>query len=198
MRFPDRVRLPLAFDPDRLRADLARVEAGTTWVSHFVRQNYDGDWSAIALRCMAGETHPIRMIYSDPVRIDYVATPFLEACPYFQSVLAAFECPLTSVRLMKLAPGSVIKEHTDLDLCAEDGKARIHVPIASNPAVEFKVNGVPVPMAPGEAWYLRLSDPHTVANRGDTDRVHLVIDARMNDWLAEQMSLALATEGASA
>jgi hypothetical protein len=53
-------------------------------------------------------------------------------------------------------------------------------------------------MAPGEGWYLRLSDPHTVANRGDTDRVHLVIDARMNDWLAEQMSLALATEGASA
>ena len=71
MRFPDRVRLPLAFDPDRLRADLARVEAGTTWVSHFVRQNYDGDWSAIALsvarrsvlarRVAAGDRTPVPM-----------------------------------------------------------------------------------------------------------------------------------------
>jgi len=198
MRFPDRVRLPFAFDPDRLRADLARVETDTGWVEHFVRQNYDGDWSAIALRCLAGETHPIRMIYSDPIRTDYVATPFLEACPYFQDVLAAFECPLTSVRLMKLAPGSVIKEHTDLDLAAEDGKARIHIPITSNPDVEFKVSGVPVPMGLGQVWYLRLSDPHTVANRGETDRVHLVIDARMNDWLAGQMRQALATAPASA
>ncbi len=198
MRFPDRVRLPFAFDPDRLRADLARVEADTTWIAHFVRQNYDGDWSAIALRGLAGETHPIRLIYSDPIRTDYVATPFLEACPYFQEVLAAFECPLTSVRLMKLAPGSVIKEHTDLDLCAEDGKARIHIPISSNRDVEFKVNGLPVPMALGETWYLRLSDPHTVANRGQTDRVHLVIDARMNDWLAGQMRQALATEDVNA
>ena len=198
MRFPDRLRLPFAFDPDRLRADLARVETDTTWTSHFVRQNYDGDWSAVALRGLAGETHPIRMIYSDPIRTDYVDTPLLEACPYFQEVLAAFQCPLTSVRLMKLTPGSVIKEHSDHDLAAEDGKARIHIPVTSNPDVEFKVNRVAVPLALGETWYLRLSDPHTVANRGQTDRVHLVIDARMNDWLTEQMTLALAADGVDA
>jgi hypothetical protein len=99
---------------------------------------------------------------------------------------------------MKLAPGSVIKEHTDLDLAAEDGKARIHIPITSNPDVVFKVNGMPVPMGLGETWYLRLSDPHTVTNRGASDRVHLVIDACMNDWLTDQMRLALATEAANA
>ena len=197
MFWPDRLRLPLHFDPEALQRDLTALST-VDWISHFVRQNYDGDWSAIPLRGLAGETHPIRMIYSDPIRTDYVDTPFLQACPYFQTVLAAFDCPLTSVRLMKLTPGSVIKEHSDHDLAAEDGKARIHVPITSNRDVEFKVNGAPVPLALGEAWYLRLSDPHTVANRGETDRVHLVIDARMNDWLAGQMTLALATEGANA
>jgi hypothetical protein len=39
-------------------------------------------------------------------------------------------------------------------------------------------------MAPGSAWYLRLSDPHSVSNNGAADRVHLVIDALANDWLA--------------
>jgi hypothetical protein len=43
-------------------------------------------------------------------------------------------------------------------------------------------------MALGEAWYLRLSDPHAVTNDGETDRVHLVIDCATNDWLIEQIA----------
>jgi hypothetical protein len=43
-------------------------------------------------------------------------------------------------------------------------------------------------MAPGSAWYLRLSDPHRVANRGTSDRVHLVVDLAVNDWLTELLS----------
>jgi hypothetical protein len=42
-------------------------------------------------------------------------------------------------------------------------------------------------MAPGSVWYLRLSDPHQVANRGETDRVHLVLDATVNPWLARML-----------
>jgi hypothetical protein len=38
-------------------------------------------------------------------------------------------------------------------------------------------------MRPGECWYLRLSEPHRVDNDGHDERVHLVFDARVNDWL---------------
>ena len=38
-------------------------------------------------------------------------------------------------------------------------------------------------MREGECWYLRLSEPHRVINDGDTDRVHLVIDAIVDDWM---------------
>jgi quercetin dioxygenase-like cupin family protein len=198
MRFPDRLRLPLAFDPDRLRADLARLEDSAPWIAHFITQNYDGDWSVIPLRGSAGETHPIRLIHSDPGAAAFADTAFLAPCAYFREVLAAFACELTSVRLMKLAPGSTIKEHTDPDLAAERGMARIHVPITTNPAVEFTVNGLPVALAPGEVWYLRLSDPHAVVNRGASDRVHLVLDAKVDAWLLDQMSQALAPERPSA
>ncbi|MCW3847202.1 aspartyl/asparaginyl beta-hydroxylase domain-containing protein [Sphingomonas sp. LB-2] len=176
------MRLPLAFDPARLAGDLAALD-GTDWVAHFVKANYEGDWSALPLRAPAGATHPIQMIYSPPGATDFVDTPFLERTPYFAQVIAAFHCPVTSVRLMRLTPGSVIKEHRDNDLAAEDGVARIHVPVVTNDGVAFELNRVPVTMLPGEAWYLRLADPHSVANRGDADRVHLVIDVVVDDWM---------------
>lgn len=182
MAFPDRLQLPLSFDPARLARDLDALSA-TPWTAHYVQQNYEGDWSVIPLRCAAGETHPIRMIYSDPTATAFVDTPFLRPCPYFRTVIAAFACEVRAVRLMRLGPGSVIREHTDLDLDIEAGAARIHVPVVTNPDVDFRLNGSRVEMAAGEAWYLRLSDPHAVANRGTTDRVHLVLDLVVDDWL---------------
>lgn len=193
MTFPDRVLLPFAFDPDRLAADLDRI-CRSEWIDHFVKQNYEGVWDVLPLRAGAGATHPVMMIYSDPMATDFVDGPLLAETPYFREVLAAFKCPVRTVRLMRLWPGSRIKEHSDHDLAAELGSARLHVPIITNPQVEFLLNRSPVAMAPGSAWYLRLSDPHAVHNRGETDRVHLVIDLQTNDWLAgmlrEGMALA--------
>jgi hypothetical protein len=187
--YPDRLRLPLAFDPAALAADLARVEADE-WTEHFVRQNYEGAWSVLPLRSTAGATHPVMMIYSDPAATAFEDTPFLARLPAMAAAIAAFACPLRSVRLMRLAAGSQIKEHCDPDLDAAMGFARIHVPVRTNPGVAFRLNGTHVPMAPGEAWYLRLSDRHSVVNRGSEDRVHLVIDAGMNPWLAGQLDAA--------
>jgi len=182
MTYPDRLQLPLNFDPVRLRRDL-KILSATPWTTHFVRQNYEGDWSVIPLRCVAGETHPVRMIYSDPTATEFVDTAILEPCSYFREVIDAFACEVRSVRLMRLTPGSIIKEHTDLDLGVESGTARIHIPVATNPDVEFLLNRRRVDMHEGEVWYLRLGDPHAVTNRGTADRVHLVLDLIANDWL---------------
>ena len=187
--FADRLRLPIALDAAGLRADLDRI-VGATWVEHFVRQNYEGDWSVLPLRFTAGATHPIMQAYSDPSATAYEDAPLLDRTPHFRKALAQFKCPLGPVRLMRLTPGSVIKEHRDHDLAVEWGAARIHIPIATNDDVEFLVNRTQVVMEPGSVWYLRLSDPHSVANRGTTDRVHLVIDCIANDWLKEQLAAA--------
>ncbi|KQY30289.1 aspartyl beta-hydroxylase [Caulobacter sp. Root487D2Y] len=191
MVFPDRLQLPPSFDPALLRRDLDALSA-TPWTAHYVQQNYEGDWSVIPLRCAAGETHPIRMIYADPTATTFVDTPMLAACPYFRAVIAAFACEVRGVRLMRLTPGSIIKTHTDLDLDIESGAARVHVPVVTNPDVEFLLNGSRVEMKAGQAWYLRLSDPHAVANRGPDDRVHLVLDLQVNDWLTGFFDNALA------
>lgn len=193
VRFPDRLRLPLDFEPARLAADMANFSKGQ-WIEHFVKQNYDGDWSVIPLRGPAGASHPVQMIYSDPSRTDFTDTPMLAGSPYFQRVLTAFACPLQAVRLMRLTPGSVIKEHHDNDLAFEQGMVRIHIPVVTNVDVDFRLNGVRVGMPAGSSWYLRLSDPHSVANRGAADRVHLVIDAVVNDWVTELFERAAASQ----
>ena len=187
--FPDRLALALSFDPALLVQDLRRLEEHS-WIDHFVKQNYTGQWDVLPLRGPASASHPVQMIYSDPGCREFADTAFLEHAPYLRQVLAAFRCPLRSVRLMRLTPGSEIKEHCDHDLSAELGQVRMHVPITTNPGVEFFLNGTHVPMTPGSCWYLRLADRHAVKNRGPTDRVHLVIDALMDDWLRGELERA--------
>ena len=134
------------------------------------------------------------MIYPDPTATVFEDTPMLRECPYFRAVLDAFRCPLRAVRLMRLTPGSVIKEHTDLNLDAEEGSARLHIPVTTNPDVEFYLNRQRVVLEAGSVWYLRLSDPHSVYNKGASARVHLVIDALVDDWLASLLETAAAQQ----
>ena len=100
-------------------------------------------------------------------------------------MLAAFHCPLTSVRLLRLAARSNIREHKDYNLGFEDGEMRIHVPVLTNLDVAFFLAGERVIMQEGEAWYLDLNLAHRVENQSDTDRIHLVIDCFVNDWVRE-------------
>jgi hypothetical protein len=176
----DRVKLPLTFDTQLLQQDLGRLRS-SDWIDHFVKQNYEGDWTVIPLRGPATATHPVMMIYSDPACTEFADTPFLETAQYFPKVFQSLRCPLQAARLMKLSAGSRIKEHTDLDLAAEEGIARLHIPIQTNDDVHFRLNGTRVVLKEGECWYLRLSDPHSVENLGKTDRIHLVIDAKVNE-----------------
>lgn len=183
----DRAKLPLHFDPQALKDDFAELK-DAEWIDHFVEQNYEGSWTVIPLRGPRGAEHPVMMIYPDPSCTEFENTPFLDACPYFQKVLSTFQCPVSAARLMRLTPGSNIKVHTDYDLSLEEGTARLHVPITTNEDVEFWLNDRRVKMNEGECWYLRLSDPHSVVNRSKEDRVHLVIDVTVNDWLTDLLS----------
>jgi len=179
----DRIKLPFAFDSERLLGDLAQF-AESEWIDHFVKHNYEGVWQAIPLRAKAGASHPIQQIYSDPTCNTFCDTDYLLRAPYMKELLEQFQCELLSVRLMKLTAGSRINEHIDPDLDIGSGYARLHIPITTNSQMEFLLNGEPVVMNPGECWYLRLSDPHSLNNDGDTDRVHIVIDAIANHWLS--------------
>jgi hypothetical protein len=187
--FPDHLRLPLDFDPARLANDLdAAAKSG--WIRHFVHQTYEGEWDVIPLRAPLGARRPAQMVLVSPYATVFEDTPVLADCPYFRGVFQQFSCDLRAARLMRLAPGSVIKEHTDQFVDIEDGAIRIHIPIVTNDGVDFRLRGRRLIMPPGSAWYIGVGNPHSVANRGASDRVHLVIDAVLNPWLVALLELA--------
>ena len=197
MDLPDRIKLPLSFDPAALALDLSRIVRDTGWTGHHVTSNYDGEWSGIPLRAPAGETHPIRQLACLPEASKFVDTPYLAMAPYIRQAVDAFRCDLANVRLLRLTPGSRIKPHRDLDLDPGLGLARLHIPILTNASVEFLLEGRAVVMAPGECWSLQLCREHSAYNGGTTDRVHLVLDARVDAWLMDLRLLHSAAPNAA-
>ena len=173
------VRLPSRFDPAGLQADLQGIAAGE-WITHFNTQYFEGSWTGVSLRAAPDADGTL---FHDPTAWEYRETPLLAACPHFAAVLAALPCPFRSVRLLRLAAGSNIREHRDQDLGWEAGEVRLHVPAVTNPGVEFHLDGRRVVMREGECWYLDLSRPHRVQNLGAADRIHLVIDCVLTDPL---------------
>ena len=189
---PSSARLPWRVDAEALRAD-AEGLAPEEWIPHFNTAYYEGDWSGVPLRSVGGEA---RRLYPNPTASgEFRDTPVLVRCPGVQAFVATLRCPLLAVRFLRLGPGSRIREHRDLNLGFEDGEVRLHVPVTTDPAVEFLLDREPVRMEPGEVWYLDLNLRHSVVNAGTEPRVHLVVDCVVDDWLGAVLAEATAENG---
>jgi hypothetical protein len=174
------LKFPFHFDPASLKRDLAAARP-EDWAPHYNASDYGGQWRGAALRSATGASADLTA--GQRTAAQFRDTPLLARCPYFREALAALECPLKAVRLLSLAPGSFIREHTDHALDFEDGEIRIHIPVETNPDVEFYVSGERLLLEEGGCYYVNVNLPHRVNNRGQRDRVHLVIDAEVNDWV---------------
>ena len=75
----------------------------------------------------------------------------------------------------KLAPEGKIDPHVDQGESFATSH-RIHVPLQTNPGVQFKINGRSFHLEEGIAYEVSNLDPHAVANRGLRDRLHFIFD----------------------
>lgn len=133
---------------------------------------------------MAGERNTSIIDYSNPDWAKWEPTLLLKKCPYIQEILDSFACRITNVRLLRLEAGGIVQEHTDPQLNMDlDNQIRLHIPICVSDQVDFILNGEKIPLKAGELWYMRLSDPHSVHNNGQTERIQLSIDVVVNDWI---------------
>ena len=182
MKFISHLQMPFQFDPGCLQADLANLTFAD-WTPHDNHLIYRGEWSSLALRNGSGDCTDPRAdhIQGNPS----VPTPLLQHCPYIQVLLDQFQCPLGSVRFLKVAAGAEIDEHADYGLCYELGEARFHIPVQTNENLAFRLNGERLVMREGDCWYVNVNLGHSVANRGATDRIHLVVDAGVNNWMRD-------------
>lgn len=170
-------KIPLV-PPNSVAAELAHYPS--TWRSHFNTSHYQGAWTVLPLRTPAGKDSIVPDLMGEQA---YADTAHMHHFPSVGALVRSLECPVQSVRFLNLKAGANIKPHRDHELAFEKGEARLHFPIVSNPDVEFYVEGKCVDMHPGTCWYINANLVHHVHNRGTTDRIHLVIDCQVNDWL---------------
>jgi hypothetical protein len=155
------------------------------WVAHVNHRDYQGDWQVLPLRSLEihHKAHPILQGFAHDGGGDWRELPVLEAAPCLQALLKSIPTHLKSARLMRLGPGAQIKPHRDVDIAWESGEARLHLPLRTDPRVMFRVGGKQVPMGLGELWYMDASEEHSVINASPEERIHLVVDCEVNEWL---------------
>lgn len=183
----DRVLLPFKFNSTKMLKEFEDLK-----LQHLTKYEY---YDTIPLRAPAHTVDkslpfpPPADDYADGSWTDWLDTTELKESPYLTSIVNTFKkhTKVTLVRLLRLAPGAVVKEHNDPTLALEIEKSvvRLTVPILVNDDVTFYLNNTPVGMQPGECWYLKLNDPHKITNYGKTERVNLTIDMIPNNWLRD-------------
>ena len=102
-------------------------------------------------------------------------TPHLAKLPYVRQVLASFGAVWSRSRLLRLDPGAVVPEHSDINY-HWFYRVRVHIPIVTRPEVLFHCGGETVHMRGGEAWLFDNWRLHCVENPTPDARIHLVAD----------------------
>lgn len=160
----DRVKLPLSYDVDRMRAE------------------YDN----MGL-------HPFIYYSSIMLKLPHERTPDdpPTSYPYIMSMIEALNehTHVSLGRILRLEPGAEVREHCDpmLGLEIPDSVVRLTIPISGGEGVTFYLNNKPVPMMPGECWYMKLSDQHRITHHGPVERVNLTLDVKPNDWVRDMI-----------
>ena len=104
------------------------------------------------------------------------------ATPIMEEVVAKHYPPggmVLRVILARLLPGCRIEGHRDTHPSFSIAH-RIHVPLLTNPQVEFVVGTERIATPAHHAFELNNKMAHAVANHGDTARVHLIFDYAPN------------------
>jgi hypothetical protein len=79
------------------------------------------------------------------------------------------------IMLAKMDPGGIIHPHVDANPAA-GWPHKIHVPIQTNPGVEFYIEPQTYHLEEGQAYEVNNRGVHAVKNLGDTPRIHLIFE----------------------
>lgn len=160
------VQLPLQFDASLLAREVDALDA-SLW-----RPHPSGLAGNDALPLVARDGDPQR---GDALLGAMRPTPALLRCRYLSQVMASLGAVIGRVRLMRLAPGAEVDAHVDTNHYWNE-RVRVHIPIETNPSVEFYCGDAHIHMAAGECWVFDTWRLHRVTNVTGPARIHLVVD----------------------
>ncbi len=149
---------------------------------HFLKHKGDhsGGWGAIGLITFGGD--PENDLVTNE---DLKPTRLLSKCPEVEKILNLLPGDKERVRFMEVQPRSRVFWHYDngetIDELDYKKNVRLHMPIFTNEQVEMNICHNKIKWEEGKIYYGDFSFPHMIHNKSDKNRIHLVIDLKIND-----------------
>jgi hypothetical protein len=159
------LQFPLLFDAEVLAAEIQAIDE-SAWRPH--PAGYAGN-DALLLVTVEGDPN------SDATSGPMTATEHLRRCPYLMQVLEKIGGTWGRSRLMRLSGRAEVTSHVDINYYWRE-RARVHVPIITQPTVRFVCGEAEVNMRAGECWIFDTWAEHNVINDHYLSRIHLVAD----------------------
>ncbi len=140
------------------------------------------------------ETYDWKPVWSDkryagdywmtcPIKEEFVNTPNYDIFPISKEIESLMKCKIKNLMFYAMLPGGDIPPHRDMVGNVGFGGLRLHIPLVTNSKVNFVVDGKKVVMGVGELWALDTSYTHSVSNLGEENRIHVVMDVIVNEWV---------------
>lgn len=143
-----------------------------------------GGWGALGLYTYGGNENTLETNKNYKIQ----ETPILKLMPYTKSLINEIPAEKGRIRLMETKAKTKIYWHYDnsesIDEFLDTNNVRLHIPIITNDLVDFIISHQKVSWKPGRLYYGDFSYPHTVINRSNKTRIHLVMDFKVNKKLA--------------
>jgi len=167
----------LSVDVTPIVAELASAK----WEPHFMKLMADSGNSALLLVTSEGTSYNSDGSPNHRFMEPMLPTDVLNKMPATKAVWS--DLNLTGFhrsRFMKIEPGKFMPKHKDINPYWRD-KARLHIPIVTDPSVMFSCGPDTLHMKTGGVYLIDNSDAHTVINPSSIARIHLVIDILLSD-----------------
>lgn len=201
---------------DRIRTELfAAQDDDGLWAQHYSGYNKGKSWTAFSLYGY-DRTDPSFIIKPSEMSKKWKAenparmadtpgfTPLAKYFPITLAVVGRLAPGWERIRFMKLrATDGELTRHADItnrEAGTQIGAiGRFHIPIVSRGGVTFKAWDAygrlrAMDLHEGSLYYLDQRKPHAVTNRGEEDRIHLVMDLVMDEPLRDRLREAARRE----
>lgn len=185
-------KLNLSLDVQLLRNDLKKVP-DNWWLANYF---HDTGNAVVPLVSQYGTLKNADGTDNHSLLGPYAVTEHLQALPYIREIIHSLSDEPPRTRLMRIDGGEKVKPHQDRNPVWRN-RARLHIPIVTNPRVTFHVwsdspsmreaDHHAVHMGEGEAWVFNNWYYHAVSNDSGEPRIHLVVDLRPTGWIWDMM-----------
>ena len=158
---------------DDVVSELTSFITNIDFSAHFRSSHYSGEWSSFSLRSGSGREDDARNSEDGTYR----NSKSLDGLHCTKAFLKRLEGvgSLRRVRLLKLARGTKVEKHIDLQEAPKRGVLRIHLPIITDLNYRMTILDHSISWPVGKLSVADFSVPHALENNGP-DRTHLVID----------------------